>query len=251
MNWINLYLPVLRNEAFGCADNEQLGIWLRLATYCFDQENGGKVRGAHDWASRKCQHLLTLDRADLDKKSELWAWKGKDLVLHYFPKDKQKLVQDKRQQASEAAHARWEKARGAKGASASADAHADAHADALRPALRKGKDKDKEKDKKKGKGKAAPAAAAFIHPSLSEVISFFAEQNAPAELATEFFNNYQANGWVQASGVAIADWRAQGRKWVDTWRAEGAKKSPGEFAPPDGYDAAQPHAATGGIEVAN
>lgn len=255
MLWLNLEMSTLENEAFGCAENASLGTWLRLMRYCCVQENGGRIRGAKEWEARKCLHLLRLERGDLDQTSELWAWKGPDLLVHFFPTEKLAQVKRLRGQSRGAAHSRWEKERAKRHPvtvpsgmpSGNADGIPSGNAERKRKE-RKGKGRGKE-----GKGTVPDGTAGQMPRALAEVISFFSSQSAPPELASRFFNHYSANGWRQGSGLPIQSWQAQAEKWIGDWRSEGAKKSTvgGAASHPSGFDGSQPHAHTGGVEVAN
>lgn len=73
---------------------------------------------------------------------------------------------------------------------------------------------------------------------------------ATEDVVNEFFNHYEANGWKQGGRTPLVSWQAAAAKWVGKWRKE-EKKSTDILPPPQGYDATQPHATTGGVEVAN
>jgi hypothetical protein len=49
-------------------------------------------------------------------------------------------------------------------------------------------------------------------PSVSDVAAYCAERSNGID-AAEFFDFYEANGWVQGKGKAIKDWRAAVRNW--------------------------------------
>lgn len=254
MLWLNLEMSTLENEAFGCAENASLGTWLRLMRYCCVQENRGWIRGAKQWDARKCLHLLRLERADLDQTSELWTWKGPDLLVHFFPTERLAQVKRLRGQSRGAANSRWEKVR--------AKRHQDSVPTGMPSgtvagipvgnAERKGKEGKRKGRGKEGKG-TVPAGTDGRAHTLAEVVSFFAASGAPADLAAEFYRHFSANGWRQRSGLALADWRPEAEKWITRWEREqvqtAGKKTSDDLGPPPGFDPKQPHAHTGGVEV--
>jgi hypothetical protein len=50
--------------------------------------------------------------------------------------------------------------------------------------------------------------------SLNDVVAFFHLLGHPETEAAKFFSHYEANGWLQAGKVPIADWLAAARKWI-------------------------------------
>ena len=51
-------------------------------------------------------------------------------------------------------------------------------------------------------------------PTLSQVKDVCKVYGFDEQLGEKFYLHYQANGWVQGTGVAIRDWVAQLNKWV-------------------------------------
>lgn len=93
--------------------------------------------------------------------------------------------------------------------------------------------------------------------SVDEVLAHASTIGLPADEARKFFDHYEANGWRQGGRAALKSWRAALRLWKRRWDEGGpagtaGKKSPGGGGgPPAGYDAKQPNAATGGVELEN
>lgn len=261
MNWLNLEMSVLENEAFGAAETAVLGTWVRLMRYCCVQENGGRIPGAKTWEPRKCVHLLRLEPAEMQQKSELWTWKGDDLVVLYFPEKNFAKVKRLRALGKKAAESRWRKPHTSSSAPSIPPAVPPAIPNgtpsglpsAMRNSNSKGKSKDKDKSKGKSKGKGSvPVGTDGPKPhALAEVISFFGSQSAPPELASKFFRHYNASGWRLGNGNPVASWQSSAEKWIGDWKEDVAKKSATGGAGVEPFDASQPHAHTGGVEVAN
>lgn len=258
MQWLNIELSTLENEAFGCADTAHLGAWLRLMRYCCIQENSGRIRGAKEWPDRKWMHLFRLTKDEIDQKSELWAWDGGDLRVLFFPTDQLKKVKRLREQSQKANETRWGKPHTDRDPNRmpsgipSGIPDGNPESESGSPEC-KGNSKDKGKGKSKGKDKGkrgAPAPTGTGHKprSIAEAITFFTAHEGSEAQARKFFTHYQANGWKQGGGLLVASWPDQAEKWIGTDREE-AKKSSGGVAAP--FDGRPPHAHTGGVEVLN
>lgn len=248
MQWLNLEMSVLENEAFGCAETVDVGIWLRLTRYCCVQENNGRIRGAKEWDDRKWMFLCRLQKPEILRKSALWTWKNEDLVVHHFPLEKLRQVQRLRRQSSEAANSRWRK----RDANRHADGMPSGNADhdsgtASRNAERKGKER-KEKGKRRHLSHEASRPA-----SLQEVVAFFATSNVPADSAEDFFNHFQANGWTQGGRpeAPLAAWQPEAQKWISRWRRDRVPQNSSGGGGAPAFDPKQPDAHTGGVPVHN
>lgn len=74
-------------------------------------------------------------------------------------------------------------------------------------------------------------------PSLADVVEYCHGRGGRVD-PSEFFDFYEANGWVQGKGKAIKDWQAAVRNW-ERRKAEFAKPEPsmaGKPLTPDQYD---------------
>lgn len=67
---------------------------------------------------------------------------------------------------------------------------------------------------------------AFVPPTLEQAEAYFLDQTKTfwtveqsKDAAAEFFNHYEANGWVQNRGKPIVKWEAAAQKWIRTERA--------------------------------
>lgn len=117
MNWINLNVTVIDSEEFLGADPVERATWLCLLRYCIGQENGGRIEGAKAWKDRKWQQVVRVTAREVMAVCDLWEWDGDDLVVAFYPSEKELEVQHLRsvgKQTSEAKRAAA-KANGAKG----------------------------------------------------------------------------------------------------------------------------------------
>ena len=68
-------------------------------------------------------------------------------------------------------------------------------------------------------------------PSVEEVRAYFA-CNCLSGDPTEFFDHFEAQGWVRSNGQPIADWRAQARMWSRR-QAEFDQSKPADLRQPE------------------
>jgi hypothetical protein len=99
MNWLNLNITVLDSEEFLGAEPIQRATWLCLLRYCIGQENGGRIKGAKSWTDRKWQQVVRVTGEEAAASCELWTWEGEDLVVAFYPNEKETEVRQKRETA--------------------------------------------------------------------------------------------------------------------------------------------------------
>ena len=99
MEWINLHSSVLGAPEFLLSTETERGTWLCLLGYCCTQENGGKIVGAKGWPAAAWPQICRVASKSVTRASALWAWDGEDLVLRYYPIEKETEVQAKREAA--------------------------------------------------------------------------------------------------------------------------------------------------------
>jgi hypothetical protein len=96
MEWINLHTSTLDSEEFLSSEPESQATWLKLLRYCAGQENGGVIRQAAEWTDRQWRYLVRVEKSKVQSPSRLWMFNGEDLVVKFYPSDKEKEVQTKR-----------------------------------------------------------------------------------------------------------------------------------------------------------
>lgn len=254
MQWLNLDLNDLGNEAFGYAETADVGTWLRLMRYCCLQENGGRIRAARLWDDRKWMLICCLTKAEVDRKCSLWSWSKDTLIVRFFPHSSLAKVKRLRAQSAKANAARW--GNGAPSRHPERMPHGMPHgmprgnAEGIQRGIRKDKGKDKGKDKDK---REHSSQVAFQPPTSAEVVAFFASEGAAADMARDFHDHFTANGWTQGGRpeAPLASWQPEASKWIRRERRRhAAQKSSGGGAAP-AFDATAPNAHTGGIPLAN
>lgn len=97
MNWININVTVIDSEEFLGATPTERATWLCLIRYCAGQENGGRIEGAKHWKDRKWQQVVRVTSREVSAKCDLWTWEGDDIVVTYYPGDKEAEVRQRRE----------------------------------------------------------------------------------------------------------------------------------------------------------
>jgi hypothetical protein len=99
MNWLNLNVTTLDSGEFLGATPAQRATWLCLLRYCAGQENGGRIPAAKSWTSRKWEQIARVTLREVSTACDLWAWEGGDLVVTFYPADKEQEVRERRERA--------------------------------------------------------------------------------------------------------------------------------------------------------
>ena len=123
MNWMNIKTESLRSAEFSGCDNAALGAWLRVLSFCCEQENGGRLAGAVEWNDRTWMISAGVTKAEVESAKPLIYCEGADYFCAAYPTEKEAMVAANRKA-------------GKRGGKASAQAYAQAHArpDAQAPA---------------------------------------------------------------------------------------------------------------------
>lgn len=96
MDWINLHSSTLDSPAFVGSSPIERSTWLCLLRFCIGQENGGRIVGALLWKDRQWQQLARVTLREVKASSRLWTWEGDDLVVSFYPVEKEQEVKDRR-----------------------------------------------------------------------------------------------------------------------------------------------------------
>lgn len=99
MNWINLHIATLDGPEFVGSSPKERGIWLSLLRFCIGQENSGRISFCKSWKDRQWQQLIRVTKKEVSEPCRLWEWDGEDLVVFFYPVDKEEEVERKRETA--------------------------------------------------------------------------------------------------------------------------------------------------------
>lgn len=106
MKWLNIEIATLRSPKFIGAEPIERATWLSLLGYCADQENGGRIVGCIKWKDRTWQQACGITHGEVSLKSKLYAWDGDDLLVAFYPLEKEAELRAKRKAGSKGGKAR-------------------------------------------------------------------------------------------------------------------------------------------------
>jgi hypothetical protein len=106
MKWLNIEIATLRSPKFIGAEPVERATWLSLLGYCADQENGGRIVGCIKWKDRTWQQACGITHGEVSLKSKLYVWEGDDLLVEFYPLEKEAELRAKREAGSRGGKAR-------------------------------------------------------------------------------------------------------------------------------------------------
>ncbi len=96
MDWLNLHTSVLDSPEFLGAEPLDRATWLCLLRYCIGQENSGTIQECSEWGDRKWQQFVRVTKKEVTRTCDLWAWLNGNVVVRFYPLDKEQSLQAKR-----------------------------------------------------------------------------------------------------------------------------------------------------------
>jgi hypothetical protein len=120
MNWINIKTSDLRAPEFIGSDPTSRGTWVAVLGYCYEQENGGLIKGCKTWKDRQWQQVCGVTREEIDGARSLMSWQDEDLKVWGYPIEVENEIKVKREAGRKGGQARTQakieaaKANGAK-----------------------------------------------------------------------------------------------------------------------------------------
>lgn len=98
MNWINLRTEFLRSPLIVQSEPLALATWLKVLTYCCEQENNGFLRDAGKWTDRVWLTVCGVTKDEVESAVDLIVPDGHgNLTIMFYPSVKQAEVQAKRE----------------------------------------------------------------------------------------------------------------------------------------------------------
>jgi hypothetical protein len=99
MNWLNINVSTLRSQEFIGSAPAERAAWLCVLGYSVDQENGGRLVGAAKWKDRQWQQTCGVTLREVRAARLLLHTDGEDIVVQFYPREKEIEVQAKREAA--------------------------------------------------------------------------------------------------------------------------------------------------------
>lgn len=96
LDWLNLHISVLDSPECLRCDPVRRATWIWLLRYCIGQENGGTILGCKAWGDTTWQQMCRVRLKEVTATSPLWLWKGDDLLVAFYPVEREAEVQAKR-----------------------------------------------------------------------------------------------------------------------------------------------------------
>lgn len=97
MIYFTLRVSTLRSPEYIGSEPTARATWLNLLAYCCEQENGGTIPACSGWKDRQWQQTCGITLAEAQDQSSLWSWDASDVVVAFYPADKQAEIEAKRE----------------------------------------------------------------------------------------------------------------------------------------------------------
>ena len=97
MIYFTLRISTLRSPEYIGSEPTARATWLNLLAYCCEQENGGVIPACSGWKDRQWQQTCGITLTEAQEQSPLWRWDGSDVVVAFYPADKQAEIEAKRE----------------------------------------------------------------------------------------------------------------------------------------------------------
>lgn len=241
MEWLNIHRGTIDSEAFVDASPAQRGTWLSLLSYCAGQENSGLIKGAKAFDERKWLKLAGVTLAEAQEDCGLWLWQKGDVLVQFYPLEKEGMVRRNRESASSGGKAKANAtSRQTFLPPATAGATAGANPSAIPGAPAEGKGREGKGMEGKGSARAEESSAHI--PSETEFMDAFMATGIPEDYLRRQFTSFQGKKLWIAQG-ALVDWQwIVRRRWSDdaaTYSPRGAEAGEGLEKKPRGQSTAQ------------
>lgn len=210
MKWLNMETKTRTAPEFVGAEPSQRATWLCLMLYCAEHETGGNIHDCSEWGDRRWMQTCGVTKAEIHESSALWSWKGKTLVVWGYPVDQERIISAKRVGGrSGGKRSGWARQKAAR--EASGEGCGEGELKPFHEALleRKGKEREGKEREPSGEGSFARAQESIPKPpTIEEVRAVAATIGMTDADAQEFFDFWQAAGWVNRNGVPLRNFKA-------------------------------------------
>lgn len=214
MNWININVSVIDSEEFLGAEPTERATWLCLLRYCCGQENGGRIEDARAWKDRKWQQVVRVTGKEVAAVCDLWKWEGDDLVVAFYPIEKEAEVKTNRLNGSKGGRPSKKKPDGNPTEEPKPQPEQNHPvSDGITEGVEIGETerKGKEGNGIEGKRERDSADAGTRRPTLAQALSAASQIGVTPEMADDWWNAREASDWMK--GTAGGGTTPVGSNW--------------------------------------
>lgn len=97
MRWLNLEVSIVRREEYVSSEPTERATWFNVLAYSCEQENSGRIVGAANWKDRQWQQTCGVTFKEVRSAPQLLVWEGDDLLVMFYPIEKQAELEAKRE----------------------------------------------------------------------------------------------------------------------------------------------------------
>lgn len=221
MNWLNLRTEQLRSPTVAQASHEALATWLRVITYCCEQENGGRITGAAQWGDRAWMVACGVSALEVAGATPLLSREGEDILVSMYPLDKQKEVAKDRLNGKRGGRCKTQ----AKTQASRQNGTQGGRPEKPKPLPENNPSQNPTERKEKGIGKEVEGNGSVSGEqktryqrkgSVEEIRSFVQTLGLPVSDGDACFHKWEGNGWTNG-GNPIVDWRST----IQNWKTQG------------------------------
>jgi hypothetical protein len=212
MDWINIHRSTVQ-KVTTLAEPNDAWTWVRLQAHCHDQENGGRIAGAQKWSPRLWMINTLCTPEEVLRDCPLWKFDGDDLVVEFYPHEKEKEVIAKRKGNVKGARARWNKNKhsasqphGQAHGRPSSQPHGQPYAEGNRKGIGIGKEEEE-------KGVGSSSSNEICIPSLNEIQAWALANSVDTSYAEAKWHEANEGHWWLQNGELI-DWQS---RWLRFW----------------------------------
>jgi hypothetical protein len=206
----------------------QQSTWMKLFRYCAGQENGGRIRDCLAWPERKWQQVVRVSSREILRKCQLWAFDDSDLILEFYPKEKEIEIKAKREAGIETQKKLKAQHKAPNNPELSAELSAELRGKGI--GIGNGI----------GNGSVKEVTPPTNHPSVEEAIAYFKQAGSDyttdeIRSAWHTFEATNIDGFWYFGKKRVGDWRSAMEARMADERIFQKKNSPSKNGHPDGW----------------
>jgi len=191
MKYFNIEPKDLNSGDFVLATPAQIGTWLRLLSYCVEQNDEDALRGAASWSEARWNKIGSVSFADVRAAFPLIYFEGDDARVLNFPSDQLSSYEKSVEGGRKGGKSKHKKATPSTPASSPPSTPASSQQDKTRQDITR-------------EDENSPATAFLILTSRPEVLRITEEQWAHARQCNAGHPKFQAMDWIGFAEKIVA-----------------------------------------------